>query len=83
MNTNFSRSTTDKYVAGVCGGLGASLRVDSNIVRVVMVLATLFMPGPGWLIYPALWLAMPTDDGGPAGYQQLKNAYDKSRITRR
>lgn len=79
MNKKFTRSTTDKYLAGVCGGLGDYLGVDSNLMRVAMVLATLFLPGPGWIIYPGLWLAMPTMDGGPSGFQQLKSYVDNNR----
>ncbi|WP_072041912.1 PspC domain-containing protein [Nigerium massiliense] len=77
--TRFVRSTSDRYLTGVCGGLGAYFGVDSNIVRLVMVLATLFLPGPGWIIYPGLWLAMPTDAGGPSGFQQLRSMLENNR----
>lgn len=77
MAKSLTRSTTDKYIAGVCGGLGAAFNVDSNIIRVVLVLVTLFTSPAGWLIYPALWLLLPTDAGGPSGFDQLKSSWAK------
>ena len=37
------------------------------------VLITLFLQPIGWFVYPALWLLMPTDNGGPSGMAQLSN----------
>lgn len=55
------RSTTNKVLAGVCGGLGEYFNVDPTIVRVVFVL--LALPGglPGILPYVILWLVVPQD----------------------
>lgn len=42
------RSTTDKMLAGVCGGLAEYLVMDSTVVRLVWVLIVIltgFMPG--------------------------------------
>ena len=52
------RSATDKRLAGVCGGIGEYFAVDPIIVRLLFV-ATLFA-GVGFLIYPVLWLVMPS-----------------------
>ena len=79
MSKPLVRSTTDKYLAGVCGGIGAFLGIDSNIVRVVIALLTLFTSPAGWLIYPLLWLVMPTDAGGPSGFAKLKESFDKGK----
>jgi len=38
----FYRSTTDRKLSGVCGGLAQYLGVDTTLVRVVTVLAVLF-----------------------------------------
>lgn len=54
------RSSTDKYVAGVSGGLGRHLDVDPLIVRVVFAVSALF--GVGILLYGALWLLLPDDE---------------------
>lgn len=47
-----------RVVAGVAGGVGAYLRLDPRVVRVVFVLATIF-GGVGVLAYAAAWLVLP------------------------
>lgn len=36
------RSSTDKVLAGVCGGLGDYFNIDPTIIRVIYVLLTVF-----------------------------------------
>ncbi len=52
------RSTTDKMVAGVCGGLAEYFDIDPTLVRALFVIVTL-LGGSGILIYIILWLVMP------------------------
>lgn len=52
------RSNTDKFVAGVCGGIANYFEIDSIIVRIVFLLIT-FSGGAGVLIYVILWVIMP------------------------
>src|SRR5256885_2128384 len=61
------RSSSDRVLGGVCGGLGAYLGVDPIIVRVVAVVLA-FFGGAGILFYLAAWLLVPSDDptAGPA-----------------
>lgn len=54
------RSSTDKVIAGVCGGLAHYFGIDPVIVRLIMV-ALVFAGGVSILIYPILWLVMPTN----------------------
>lgn len=54
------RSRSDRYVAGVAGGLGRHLDVDPTVVRVVLAVLTLF-GGAGLLVYLAVWLLVPED----------------------
>ena len=56
------RSTTDKKVAGVAGGLARHLDVDPVILRVAFVVLT-FFGGAGLIAYAAGWLLLPMDDG--------------------
>lgn len=56
------RSTSDKMIAGICGGLGQYLGIDSTIVRLIFVLLAL-AGGPGILAYIILWLIVPEDSG--------------------
>ena len=52
------RSTTDKKIAGVCGGLGEYLKIDPVFARLAFVLLT-FLNGTGLLIYIIMWIAVP------------------------
>ena len=57
------RSTTNKMLAGVCGGLGEFLGIDANIVRLVVLL--LFIPFSVviGLLYLVLALVLPRETG--------------------
>jgi len=52
-------SIDDKKFAGVCGGLGESLVIDPNIVRVLWVFGTFMSIGVGVLLYIILALILP------------------------
>jgi phage shock protein PspC (stress-responsive transcriptional regulator) len=60
MNTSsrLYRSTTDKVIGGVCGGLGDYLSIDPVIVRILFVLLAVF-GGSGILVYIILWIVIP------------------------
>jgi phage shock protein C len=61
------RSTNDKMIAGVCGGLGQYLGLDSTIVRLIFVLLAL-AGGPGLLAYLILWLVVPEASNTPMNF---------------
>src|SRR4051812_31381045 len=69
-----TRSTTDKYVWGISGGLGRYFGIDPVIFRVAFGAATL-VSGIGLLAYVALRLLLQTDTGEPAWME------GRSRIT--
>jgi phage shock protein C len=52
------RSSTDKKIAGVCGGLADYFDLDPTLVRVLWLLL-LFFAGTGLLAYIILWIALP------------------------
>ena len=54
------RSTDDRVVAGVCGGLGDYFDVDPVIFRIAFVVLA-FVGGAGFLLYPAAWLLLPEE----------------------
>ena len=56
-----TRSTEDKMLAGVAGGLGEYFGVDPVLFRVGFVAATL-LSGVGAIAYLALVLFVKTDD---------------------
>ena len=59
-----TRSTTDRKISGVSGGLGAYLGIDPVLVRVGFVVTTL-ASGVGLLAYLALLAIVPADEGHP------------------
>jgi phage shock protein C len=63
MKTRLYRSTTDRMIAGVCGGLGAYLEIDPILVRLFFVLLTLG-GGSGVLLYLVLWIVIPCQEQG-------------------
>jgi phage shock protein C len=54
------RSRTDRWVSGVCGGLGAISGVDAWVWRLVFTLFTLTF-GFGAVIYLLLWIFVPEE----------------------
>lgn len=53
------RSTNDKMIAGICGGLGEYFDLDPTIFRILFVF--LALPGgfPGILPYILMWIIIP------------------------
>jgi phage shock protein C len=52
MNTTFKqlqRTSTNRMIAGVCGGLGEYSNVDPTLIRLMAVLL-LFLTGPGIIL---------------------------------
>lgn len=60
------RSSKDKVIAGVCGGLGEYFGVDPLVVRILFIAAFIFMGSTFW-IYLILWLIMPVDSKSEVG----------------
>lgn len=52
------RSLTDRYIAGVCGGIAETYNVDPTLVRLIFV--ALALAGmSGVLIYIICWIVIP------------------------
>ena len=54
----FYRSVTDRWIGGVCGGLGELSGIPSWSWRILFVLTT-FLHGLGLLMYVLLWIFVP------------------------
>jgi len=52
------RNPDDTIISGVCGGIGAYLNFDPVWIRLLFIVFT-FTFGIGFLIYIALWIALP------------------------
>ncbi|MFS8131334.1 MAG: PspC domain-containing protein [Candidatus Dojkabacteria bacterium] len=58
-----TRSDTDKVLTGVCGGLGKYFGIDSNIVRLLFILGSIFGFGSFVVIYIILAVVLPSESG--------------------
>jgi phage shock protein PspC (stress-responsive transcriptional regulator) len=56
------RSTTDRKIAGVCGGLAEYFEVDPVLVRGIFV-ALAIAGGVGVVLYAVLWMVVPKRAG--------------------
>ena len=56
------RSTDQRMIAGVCGGLAEYFDIDVTIVRLIAV--ALLLPGglPGFLPYIIMWIVVPSKE---------------------
>jgi phage shock protein C len=62
MAKTFYRSTTQKLLGGVCGGLAAYFDVDVSLVRLVFVgLAIVTALLPMSLFYVIAWIIVPSE----------------------
>jgi len=52
------RSSHNRILAGVCGGLGEYFNVDPTLVRLIWVVFTLLY-GVGLLAYLVAWIVIP------------------------
>lgn len=62
MEKKLYRSKTDKKVAGVCGGIGKYFSIDPTLIRLGVVLFTLFV-GCGLLAYIVAAFVIPEEPG--------------------
>jgi len=58
-----ARSSTDRWIGGVCGGIARWLGWNSDGVRIAYVLLSILSAAfPGTIVYIVLWLLMPLDE---------------------
>ena len=55
------RSTKDKKLVGVCGGLASYFNLDPAIVRIIFLLTALVW-GVSVVIYIVCWICMPEEN---------------------
>lgn len=63
-NNNYRRllrSTADRRIAGVCGGLAKYTNTDPTVVRILFLLSIIF-GGFGIWAYLVVWLIAPEDN---------------------
>ena len=56
------RPRDGRLLAGVCAGLGRRFGIEAWVARLLFVLVLLVIPGSQILIYPLLWVLMPSEE---------------------
>ncbi len=74
MGKQLYRSTENKIIGGVCGGLGEYFEIDPSLVRVIMILL-FFAHGIGLLAYLIAWIIIPQR---PHDIEPVKVEYEYS-----
>ena len=64
------RPRDGRILGGVVAGLGRRFGLDPWIARLLFVGILFIIPGSQILVYPVLWILMPSEDRGysPTGY---------------
>ena len=57
------RPWDERVLGGVCAGLGRRFGIAPWTARLLFVLLLLAVPGSQILVYPLLWILMPTEEG--------------------
>jgi phage shock protein PspC (stress-responsive transcriptional regulator) len=58
--TRLARPRDDRWIGGVCSGLGRRFGLSSGVVRLIFVVSCL-LPGPQFVLYLILWALMPNE----------------------
>ena len=78
-----SRSSDNKIIGGVCGGIAEHFSFDPAIIRILWIVFTIFVNGVGVLLYLIAWVAIPARedvsfDKGSSKKVKAKSAAKKS-----
>jgi phage shock protein C len=76
------RSSTDRMIGGVAGGLAEYFKLDPALVRIAWVVAV-FFGGFGILAYIILWIVLPEGEGaGTPAARIIEERYARGEIDR-
>ena len=71
MKKKLYRSESDKKICGVCGGIAEYFDIDSTVIRLLWILATLFF-GSGIFCYIIYALVIPINREEPLEYEYIR-----------
>ena len=60
------RPVQGRVLGGVCAGVGRRIGLDPWPTRLLFILVLMVLPGSQILIYPILWILMPSEQYRPA-----------------
>jgi len=59
--TRLMRSSRNRMIGGVCGGIGEYFNIDPTLIRIIVVVLALLPAGPMVLVYIVAWIIIPLD----------------------
>ena len=71
MKNKLYKSESDKKLCGVCGGIAEYFGLDSTVIRLLWIIATLFI-GSGILCYIICAVIMPVKKEEPLEYEYIR-----------
>lgn len=74
MEKRLTRSTSDRMIAGICGGIGHYFGIDPTLVRLVFAGALLLGMGSPVLFYFLLWAIVPPEDTADSPPREILEA---------
>ena len=83
MDKKLHKSRTNKYIGGICGGLGEYLSIDPTILRLMMVLLAFATSGILVIVYIVMCFIIPypdEDTGESAAYRKISESADRANI---
>jgi phage shock protein C len=80
MTPRLTRSETDRWIAGVAGGIAQRLSINSTLVRLAWVVSVLF-GGFGILAYLILWIALPKGPEPNSANRIAEERYARGEIS--
>jgi phage shock protein PspC (stress-responsive transcriptional regulator) len=60
--TTLARPRNGRVIGGVCAALAQRFGTSATTMRVIFVVSCL-LPGPQFLLYLALWILLPNENG--------------------
>ncbi|HET6692721.1 MAG TPA: PspC domain-containing protein [Pedococcus sp.] len=64
------RPREGRVLGGVCAGLGRRFGLDPWPTRLLFIIILMLLPGSQFIIYPVLWILMPSEDDQSAWHYQ-------------
>ncbi len=61
MDKQLFKSSTNRVICGVCGGIGEYFRIDPTVIRLIWVILSAASFGTGLLIYIVAAVIMPEE----------------------
>jgi phage shock protein PspC (stress-responsive transcriptional regulator) len=75
-----TRSTTDRVIAGVAGGIAERSGLSPALVRAAWVVS-IFVGGLGILVYLVLWIALPEDPAKVPAIRIAEERYARGEVS--